>query len=238
MPFIIRIFIIFILGVIIQPGTVRAETRYIGDTLIVTLRKGPGNTYPSIKAIKTGAALTVQEKNGGFLKVKTVDNIEGWVAKQYTIPEPPSAVLLPKLRVKLNQLILNNKHFSQEINELKAKLASKDEAFQEGNQETLNQLNASQAEAEQLQQQLLHTTEKLNELKDKSRNVLEAQEELDRLKKSHQRLQKKAASLEQENNKMANSQMIYWFLAGGGLLLIGCLIGRSSIKSKHNSLLL
>ena len=234
--FIVMIFAILISGAIIMPGMVQAETRYVSDTLIVTMRDGPSNTFRSLKTVRTGTPLTVLAKQGSYLKVQTGDNVVGWVPRQYTVSEPPDMLVVPKLKDKINQLTLSNKQLTKRLSELNEKLSKRDEKFQTDHQEILNHLAASQEESQKLQQELEKTTEQYNDLLRQSKNVIQVRKERDQLKKSNSVLQNKVLTLEQENNAMANSQMIYWFLAGGGVFFVGWLIGKTSLKKKRPSL--
>jgi len=234
--YLVLILAILISGAIIVPDKVQAETRYIGDTLIVTLRDGPDNTFRTLKTVRTGTPLTVLDKQGAYLKVKTDDGIIGWVARQYTVSEPPSMLLVPKLKDKINQLTASNKQLNNNIKELKEKLAQRDTKFHTAHQEILDNLAASQEEAKKLKQELEKTTGQYNDLLAQSKNVIQVRRERDQFKKSNSLLKNKVATLEQENNAMANSQVIYWFLAGGGVFLVGWMIGKTSLKRKKTSL--
>ncbi len=233
-----RLFIALLLGIIILPGLGRAEkeTRYIGDTLIVAMRNGPGSTFSMVKTLRTGNSVIVLGERGGYLQVRASDDSEGWIQKQYTIANPPDGVLLPKLREKNNQLILSNKHYIKKITELKNRLSQNDDDFQNKHREILAQDAAVQGKLETLKQDLEQKTSQYNELFDQSKQLISIRDERDTLKKNNSILQNRVNSLEDENNSMANKKMIYWFLTGGGVFFIGWLIGKTTCRNKRSTL--
>jgi len=233
-----KLFIVLLLGIILLPGLGRAEkeTRYIGDTLIVAMRNGPGSTFSIVKTLRTGNSVIVLGEKDDYLQVRANDNSEGWIKKQYTIDNPPSSILLPKLRKKNNQLILSKKHYMKEITELKNKLSQNDDDFKSKHQEILAQDAVVQGKLETLEQDLEQKTSQYNELLNQSKQFISVRDERDTLKKNNSILQNRVNSLEDENNRMANKKMIYWFLTGGGVFFIGWLIGKTTYRSKRSTL--
>ncbi len=231
-----KLFFVLLLGIILLPNMGRAETRYIGDTLIVAIHSGPGQSFPIVSTLRTGNQFTVLDERAGYLQVKTGNDIEGWIQTQYTRTTPPSNVLVPKLRAKLKQIILNNKHFGKEVAALKKQLEQQNAALQNKRQDILAQNATDRIKLENIQQALEQKINEYNELVQQSKQFLRIRSERDRLKKNHPIMQARISLLESENHSMANRRMIYWFLAGGGVLLLGWLIGRTSLKQNKYSL--
>ena len=67
-------------------GTALAEDVYV-KTRYAKLRAGTSSRDATVSNLKHGAKLTVVETKGGFLKVKTADGKEGWIARSWTTPE-------------------------------------------------------------------------------------------------------------------------------------------------------
>lgn len=231
-----RIFFVLLMGIFLLPYSVRAETRYIGDTLVVALRNGPASSFSVVKTLRTGNKVDVLGEQGDYIHVSTDDDSEGWIQKQYTIADPPRGLLVPKLREKINQLILSNKHFSKEIANLKSQLTQKDEEFQNKHADILTQESENQTELARLKQELDQKTAQYDELSEQSKQFINIRDERDSLKKSLTTQTNRVNSLEDENNHLANKQMFYWFLAGGGVLFIGWLIGVTSFKKRRPTL--
>jgi SH3 domain protein len=76
-------------------------------------------------------------------------------------------------------------------------------------------------------------------LKAQSKNVLEVVEKSKILEKENTLLANKLAKLEKETSHLFKTEMIKWFLAGVGVLLLGWIIGQnvSSKKRRSGSLL-
>jgi len=231
-----KLFFVLLLVIILLPNMGQAETRYIGDTLIVGIHSGPGKSFPIVGTLRTGTQFTVLDERDGYLQVKTSDDIEGWLQKQYTSTNPPSNLLVPKLRAKIKQIIARNKHFDREITALKKELGQQNEALQNKQAAILAQNAADQAKLEGIRQTLAQKTNAYNELVEQSKQFLSIKNEWDRLKENQPIMQARISRLESENHGMANQRMIYWFLAGGGVLLLGWLIGKTSLKKNRSSL--
>ena len=65
------------------PLPAAADTRYVGDELVITLRQGKGTDYKIIRTLKSGTPFEVLEEGKSYLKVRTEDGVEGYVLRQY-----------------------------------------------------------------------------------------------------------------------------------------------------------
>ena len=77
----------------ISVGSTHADTRYVSDMLILTLREGQGSQYKAIRTLRTGTPIEVLEESARYFRVRTQEGEEGWVEKQYISPEEPKAVI-------------------------------------------------------------------------------------------------------------------------------------------------
>ena len=82
----------------VSAGTVLAETGYVSDTLRVGLRPAPDSHAAPIGVIKTGMRLEVLESSNGYVRVKTEDELEGWVRDTYIVNNPPAMITLKALQ--------------------------------------------------------------------------------------------------------------------------------------------
>jgi SH3 domain protein len=62
--------------------------------------------------------------------------------------------------------------------------------------------------------------------------VILIKEEMLQVTKENELLVQEIAALREENNKLNKDKSINWFLAGGGVLLLGMFIGRLSAASR------
>ncbi|MDH3947692.1 MAG: TIGR04211 family SH3 domain-containing protein [Gammaproteobacteria bacterium] len=84
--------------VLLFSGTALAETAYVIDTLRVGVRPAPNNQAAPIGVVKTGMRLTVLETSNDFVRVKTDDELEGWIRKNYVVNTPPAMIKLQTLQ--------------------------------------------------------------------------------------------------------------------------------------------
>lgn len=75
-----------------------AQTAYVSDMLILTLRQGPGPDYPVISSLKSDTPLTILEESDNYLKVKLSSGEQGWVHKNYVVTDPPKSIIIDQLK--------------------------------------------------------------------------------------------------------------------------------------------
>ena len=75
-------------------------------------------------------------------------------------------------------------------------------------------------------------SEKYNTLLAQSENVVEIAAERDQLLKRNKKLDADVTMLTRQNDKLSDSRMIKWFLAGGGVFFFGWIIGKISRKKR------
>ena len=228
----ILLFVLFILLSVSVTAT-QADRRYVSDTLIITLRTGQGLEYKVIKTLKTDTPVEVLEESERYLRVRTEEGEEGWVAKQYISSEVPKAAIIAGLKKETNKL----KTRVEELEKDQASILDQFEVAKQSHAAKVKELerNASNSreEASRLNMELAQITEKYNTLLDQSKNVVDLISEHERLQKEKVRLNKEMKHLEQENAHLRNKRMIQWFLAGGGVFFIGVIVGKVSRKKKY-----
>jgi SH3 domain protein len=213
----------------ISVGSTHADTRYVSDMLILTLREGQGSQYKAIRTLKTGTPIEVLEENARHFRVRTQEGEEGWVEKQYISSEQPKAVIIAGL--------------NKEANRLKARV----EELQKDQATLLDQLNAAKRshtvkvkETSRLNTELTQITVKYKTLLDQSKNVAELIKENDRLYGDNDRLQAandrlnmEVEHLRQEIARLRRREMIWLFLAGAGVFFVGLIVGKVSKKKRY-----
>jgi len=209
-----------------------ADTRYVDDQLIITLRMGKSTQHKIIKTLKTGTPLEVLEEDDTYLKVRTPDGTEGYVLRQYISSRPPATQRIAELERLNNSLQKKINTLESAKNNLEMQLNK----FQENYQEELSSVTLKSDELEKNLEQALSNerimTEKYNTLLNQAENVIEIAAERDRLLEQHEKLQAKVSALTSKNEKLADNRMIKWFLAGGGVFFFGWIIGKISRKKR------
>jgi SH3 domain protein len=213
----------------ISVGSTHADTRYVSDMLILTLREGQGSQYKAIRTLKTGTPIEVLEESARHLRVRTQEGEEGWVETQYISSEQPKAVIIAGL--------------NKEANRLKARV----EELQKDQATLLDQLNAAKRshtvkvkETSRLNTELTQITVKYKTLLDQSKNVAELIKENDRLYGDNDRLQAandrlnmEVEHLRQEIARLTRREMIWLFLAGASVFFVGLIVGKVSKKKRY-----
>ncbi len=118
-------------------GAVLAETGYISDTLRVGVRPTPDSHATPIGVVKTGMRLEVLESTEGYVRIKTDENLEGWVRNTYVVKSPPAMLRLQAIQQQQTRL-------QDEVNSLQ----QDNEVLQEANRvlnQRLEQLSAERA---------------------------------------------------------------------------------------------
>ena len=210
----------------------QADTRYVGDQLVITLRLGKSTKHKILKTLETGTPVEVLEEDSSYLKVRTSDGTEGYVLRQYMSSKPPKAHRIDELETENNTL-------QKKINELqktKSTLEAQIKGTRQKYDQEISTLTAKSAGSEQNLEKVLNNertiTEKYNTLAAQAENVVKIAKERDQLRQENKKLTSGIKVLQEKNDEIADSRMIKWFLAGGGVFFFGWIIGRISRKKR------
>jgi SH3 domain protein len=209
-----------------------AQTQYVSDELVITLREGQGSQYKIIKMLKTGTPLEIIEESDPYLKVRTEKGDEGWVLNQYITEETPKPQVIADLKIKIDRLNTkieqyekNKESFQEELNITRSDSDKEIKGLRQN-------LSDSTRRAEQTARELKAITRKYNALLEDSKDVVQLVEERDSLKESNHSLKARTEQLKEENDKLNRMEMIWWFVAGGGVLFVGWIIGKVSRQKR------
>ncbi len=208
--------VLLALLLVLGPLSAFAATMYISDELTVPLRRGPSNGHKIINAaLPTGLALEVlgEDSAAGFTQVRTPNGTEGWVPTQYLVNQP---VAKDRLAAALKR-----------VETLEAQLKSTRENFQDvrgARTEMESKASALTKENQRLQTELA-------EIRRVSATAITQFQENKQLKTDNASLQAQVTQLSDEVQSLERNAMLRWFLAGGGLVLAGLMLG-AWIKSR------
>jgi len=199
-----------------------AETRYVSDNLIVTVRGGKGNEFKIIETIPTGTPVVIIEDGKTYIKVRTPKGSEGYVRRHYISKSIPKKTQIKQLHINIASL---NKQIDAQ---------RKDSLNSQTNIDTYTkQITELETNLKQLQDELKATTQKYDELLLKSENILNINSENQQLIEENNVINGEILILREENQKFHRTNMIQWFLAGGGVFFGGWLIGKISRKKRR-----
>ncbi len=236
------LFIILFLNILIAvfPAAASAETRYVSDVMLITLRKAPDNDSEVIQRLRSDVPLEVLEEAGDYAKVRTDSNQEGWVIKRYITPNIPKSRVITELGEKIKRLELSLETLEKEKNQLGIELEkirsnpdNPSGAVQSTNEQERKDMERIVTEHQEI-------SEKYNKLLNQSKNVTQLSQKLETLENENIQLRASGKKSNEVIRTMKTiketffqADMIRWFLAGSGVLLIGILLGKVSRKKEY-----
>jgi SH3 domain protein len=193
----------------VQVPTLQAATRYVTDSLEVTLRTGESNRYRIIRMLPSGTPLEVLSVNKAtdYARVRTEDGTVGYVLERELQEEPAARVRILELEQRLAELQAEPDALSARLAALQTEHARIDAAFQE------------------LQREKQRLEEELATIRHASANILDITSDRERLRIQVSELTRERADLQQANRDLSNQTNQRWFMIGAGVILIGVLIG-------------
>ena len=198
-----------------------AATRYVKPQGEAPVRRGQGNEYKILAMVKEGVSVELLEENEGYSRVRLANGIEGWILKRFLSVEPPPIELVAVLRKENEEMKRQEISSTQKIEELSTTLSG-----------ARTELDALIAERDEIR--LDYET-----LQRDTADVIKIKNDLEQTAQENIQLVEKLAKLEEENSRLKKDKSINWFLAGGGILLAGILLGRmpSPTRKRRSSLL-
>lgn len=190
-----------------------AASQYISGVQRITFRTGPGTDNKIIKMLASDSEIQLIEEGETWSKIKDSEGVEGYVLNRFISNEVPASVKLDYIKKQYDKLKDKKKTATEQSDELEKKL-------KEANKELA-----------QIREELEKTQNEFQELKDGSTNYIELKNKYDQATLSLESKTKRVLELESQ----INLYYIKWFLAGGGVLLLGWIIGLISRKKKNYS---
>ncbi|MBU1139665.1 MAG: TIGR04211 family SH3 domain-containing protein [Proteobacteria bacterium] len=197
-----------------------AKALYVKPSSEVVVRRGQGNEYKIIAMVNDGASVEFLEEDESYAKVRLADGKEGWMLKRFLSEDPPLEEVVTALRTEKEEMKQKTNELMQKLEEVSSTLArtetERDSILTERNQ-LMTQHHALQRD---------------------TANVVQTKTDLVKTAKENALLVTELNAVKQENNSLKKNNAIKWFLAGGGVLLIGILFGKVSGQSRRKKSLL
>lgn len=218
-----------------------AETGYVSDMLILTMRNGPGSNYNVVQTLRSNAALKILERGKTYFRVKTVEGDEGWVDKQYITLKIPKVMIIDTLNLKITNLEkslaasqASNTSFSSGADAIAQKyqeqIVSLETSFKESQAEN-KALQGANTRLESAGRELKIAMDVLKSSAESGGLITENEA----LKKQVETLSQKLNAITASGNEPLKTGMIKWFVSGAGVLLAGWLMGKSMTGSRKKS---
>ncbi len=227
---------LFVVAFIVSASTasVFADTRYVSDRLIISVRDGQNQDAAVLGYIETAAPVEILEEKEDFLKIRTEDGIEGWVRAQYIVSEKPKALIIENLKNEIRALNKEFENLKNGQDSASNTLSKTKKMYQEKIKALEEETNINQKFAAKAKSDFIQLNKKYTNLLKHSKNTEELISQVDKLKKLNAELNTEVKSLRKDRKNPLKSNRIQSFIAGAGVLLFGFILGGSAKKKKRS----
>jgi len=193
---------------LILPGLLQAETRYVTDIAKITLRTGESTSHRIKRIVPSGTPVEVlsENKETGYSKVRINDQT-GYMLSNKLMKQPSARSKLATLEKEIQAL----KAAPGELRQNLANLQKQHRDLQTAHQELLAIKQTQEKELQSIQRT--------------ASNAIRISSERNELRQQVASLTRKLADLNQENQALSNESTRDWFLIGAGVIIAGILIG-------------
>jgi len=215
-------------------NSVFADTRYVSDRLIISVRDGQNPNAAVLGYIETAAQVDVLEEKEDLLRIRTEDLIEGWVRAKYIDSEKPKVLIIENLENEIKALNKDIKTVKNEQDSVSNTLSKTKKMYQEEIEELKEEVNINQKFAAKAKSDFIQLNKKYTNLLKNSKNTGKLIGEVEKLKKLNAELNTEIKSLRSDRKNPLKSNRIQSFIAGAGVLLFGFILGGSVKKRKRS----
>lgn len=194
---------------LILSGNAMAETRYVSDTLEITMRSGKGTSFGITRMLRSGTPVKVlaTDKKTGYTQVRTNSGKEGWVLSRFLMKGQAARDRLATAEKNLAELELENRKLTTamaSLNEEKGTLESS--------------LSTLEGESRGVSQELA-------EIRRTASSALAIDSENKDLKGRMVSLERQLQTVQQENETLKDRTARDWFMVGAAVVLLGIIVG-------------
>lgn len=181
-----------------SPGM--AATMYVAPSSEVPLRVAPDSKRKIVAILLDGTRVEFLKRAGDWANIRTSSGKEGWILKRYLSPSPP-------LKEQVVSLRTDNKLLKKRLKALSvtAKTSGNDR------DECIAQRD--------------DISRKYEDLKVEAADAINTRKLLERTARELNQTKQETALLKSQLADTENNQRLKWFLAGGGVLLTGWILG-------------
>ena len=228
--------LIFAIILTITIKSVFADTRYVSDELIISVRDGQNQDDNVLGYIRTGTTVDVLEEKGRYLRIKTEDGLEGWVQTQYIISEKPNGRIIEDLRNEINDLNKKVGFSKNGQGSLSDKLLVTKQIYEVRIRELEQEVNINQKNTAKAKSELIELNNKYKKLLSNLENTDELIRKLKKSKKLDSKLKTEINKLKKDSQYPIKSSIIKPFLAGAGVFIVGFILGGLARRMKRSKL--
>jgi SH3 domain protein len=186
------------LSLLVLPGLVVAQDRWVTDRGEFTMRSGTSTSNKIVRVLKSGTRLELvrEDPQSGYSLVRIPGGPEGWVMSRFLVSSPPAIVRLPQLEKDIGRVA-----------------------------ELSDERTALQSEVRQLTSENNNLSAELERIRQVSANAVKIDGENATLRSSLSAARSQISALEEENRRLASKANRDWFIVGAAVLVLGLLLG-------------
>ena len=190
-------------------GNAFAESRYVSDTLEITMRSGKGTNFGITRMLRSGTPVEVLavDKKSGYTQVRTKSGKEGWVLSRFLMNGRAARERLATAEKNLAELELENRKLTTVMATLTAEKSGLETNLQE------------------LEGQSRGVSQELSEIKRTASSALAIDSENKELKGRMVSLERQLQTVQQENEALKDRTARDWFMVGAAVILLGIIVG-------------
>jgi len=202
-------------------SAVQAQTRYVSDSLVITVRSGPSTQNSIARNLTSGDRVVVIEElvDEGYSLVTLEDGEQGWVLSRYLQDEPTAEQRL----ATTTRALAESERSASNIAAISTELES--------------ELIATRQALEQAESNAAAVTSELADIRSASAAALETRAQNSRLQNRVSSLTAELDLAEMEIRELRSRNRQSWFIVGAGVLFGGIVIGlvAPSLRRKRRS---
>ena len=183
------------------------ETRYVTDAFKLEARRGPSTAHKIVKILGSGTPVTVLGERDGYSRIRLEDGTVAYMLSRYLTAEPSA-------RSRLEQAMAELAQVRAATAALEAELASSQAAAQ-----------STAENHDRLREERDRLANELSEIKRTASSAIEIRQRNQRLAGQVNELQRELEDTQALNRSLSDSTRQSWFIAGGGVLFAGMLMG-------------
>ncbi len=210
------------LGFIMVSATrVSAESRYVIPSAEVVVRSNAGKEYKVNGIVNNGDTVEFIKEDGNYALVRLTNGREGWMLKRYLSVDPPPASIVASLRDENEKLRQKEQELTEQLSVASANLNKTETDLNS----TVNEKNQIATDYQTLQQD--------------TADVIKIKQGMEKATEQNTILTEEITVLKEENASLNKDKSVHWFMAGGGVLLVGIFLGRlfSNSRKRKSSLI-
>ncbi len=208
-----------------HPSPLKAESKYVIPSAEIPVRRGQANDYKIVALVSDGTKVEVIERGDSYSLIRLENDKQGWILTRFLSDDPPLTKVVEALTSENEEIKLKEQQSAQELLMQEQQSAQKQEKLSQALALVEQQLETTAAQRDEI-------TASFEKLTKDTANVVEIKKKLANTINENKSIKQKLSSLTRENEELKSDDRLNWFLAGGGVLLLGIIIGKITTRSR------